>query len=74
MNNFNKGDNQNVAYQDGHSGDPNYAIIGAMLMVDSGTADFSFHGTEDNKYHNTLNQCLFSLFKRIRSTFGVTAS
>lgn len=53
MNNFNKGDNQNVAYQDGHSGDPNYAIIGAMLMVNSGTADFSFHGTEDNKYHNT---------------------
>ena len=53
MNNFNAGDNQNVAYQDGHNNDPDYAIIGAMLMINSGTADFSFHGTEDNKYHNT---------------------
>lgn len=53
MNNFNAGDNQNKAYWDGHSGDENYAIIGAMLMVNSGTADFSYHGSEDNIYHNT---------------------
>ena len=52
MNNFNAGDNQNKVYWDGYS-DEDHRVIGAMLMINSGTADFSFHGSEDNKYHNT---------------------
>ena len=52
MNNFNAGDNQNKVYWDGYN-DEDHTVIGAMLMINSGTADFSFHGSEDNKYHNT---------------------
>ena len=52
MNNFNAGDNQNKVYWDGYT-DEAHTVIGAMLMINSGTADFSFHGSEDNKYHNT---------------------
>ena len=52
MNNFNAGDNQNKVYWDGYS-DADHQVIGAMLMVNSGTADFSYNNSEDSKYHNT---------------------
>ena len=53
MNNFNAGDNQNEVYWDKKPQTDEYKIVGAMLMVNSGTADFSYHGSEDSKYHNT---------------------
>ena len=53
MNNFNRGDNQDVVYWDKKPQTDDYKIVGAMLMVNSGTADFSYNGTEDSQYHNT---------------------
>lgn len=53
MNNFNRGDNQDVVYWDKMPQTDEYKIVGAMLMVNSGTKDFSYNGTEDSQYHNT---------------------
>ena len=52
MNDFNHGDNTENVYWDGYNDDA-HKVIGAMLMVNSGTADFSYHNSTDNKYHNT---------------------
>jgi len=52
MNDFNRGNNTENVQWDGYN-DDEHRTIGAMLMVNSGTADFSFHGSRDNKYHNT---------------------
>ncbi len=53
MNNFNCGNNENVVYWDEKPKTDEYKIVGAMLMVNSGTADFSYNNSEDSKYHNT---------------------
>lgn len=53
INNFNSGDNtNNVTVSNQSETSPFASIIGASLMVNSGTQDFAYHNSEDSKYHN----------------------